>query len=102
MGLAGMSVKLPGAIKVGLLLLSWGRLLVSICSVPSLASSSLGYAPWKVTFLPIWICCCLLACRLALWASGCTISQAFLMLQATFMMALLLMTLGRLLTSLKS
>ena len=30
------------------------------------------------------------------------ISQAFLMLQATFMIALLLITLGRLLTSLKS
>ena len=36
LGLAGMSENLPGAVKVGLLLLSWGRLLVSICSVPSL------------------------------------------------------------------
>ena len=66
MGLAGMSVKLPGATKVGLLLLCWGRLLVSICSVLSLASSYLTGAPWKVTFLPTLICCCLLACRLAL------------------------------------
>ena len=98
MGLAGMSVKLPGAVKVGLLLLSWGRLLVSICSTLSLASSCLAGTPWKVTFLPIWICCCLIACRLALYASGCTISQVFLMLQATFMIALLLITLGRLLT----
>jgi hypothetical protein len=31
-----------------------------------LASSCLAGTPWKVTFLPIWICCYLLACRLAL------------------------------------
>ena len=75
---------------------------MSICSVPSLDSSCLGVAPWKVTFLPIWICCCLLAYRLALCASPNMISQAFLMLQATFRIALLLIKLGRPLTSLKS
>ena len=84
------------------MLVSWSRLLVSICSTPSFASSCLGGGPWKVTLLPTWICSYLLACRLALYASVSMISQALLVLHATFMMALLLMTLGRQLTSLKS
>ena len=40
-------MNLPGAEKVGPLLALWGRLLVSICSVPSLDSSCLGGAPYK-------------------------------------------------------
>ena len=55
-----------------------------------------------VTLLSGWSCLCLLDCRFALSARGSTISQAFLMLHATFMMALLLIMFGRPLTCLKS
>ena len=47
-------------------------------------------------------CFCLFDCRFALSARGSTISHAFLMLHATFMMALLLIMLGRPLIYLKS
>ena len=45
MGLAGMSANLPGGAKEGPLLVLYGRLLVSICSLPTLISSYLGGAP---------------------------------------------------------
>jgi hypothetical protein len=69
---------------------------VLICSVPSATLYSCRAGTSSLAgCLSGFSCLCLLAWRFALSASGSTISQAFLMLHATFMMALLLMMLGR-------
>ena len=74
-----------------------GLLLVLICSEPaSLGPYGGGGICWGFSLCTL-ICLCLLAYKLALRASGSTISQAFLSPQATFMRALLLTPLGRLL-----
>ena len=77
-------------------------LLVSIIFVSSVLCTSWVAIAYKFMYLSGYSYLYLLDYRLPLRARGSTIYHAFLMLHATFMMALLLMMLGRPLIYLKS